>query len=292
MSTSRLGAALLAAALLTSPLTSLAEAPTPLSSGIYDQLLPLEGGSNFRDLGGYRTSDQRHVKRGQLFRSGAMSSLTERDIGYLDELGIRTVVDLRSNEERDLFPNRWARTSRLNQVSHDYSITSLIGQRDSSEVPSMARMYEEMVIGLKPQLQLYFKALLAGDGPVVVNCSAGQDRTGITSALALSALGVPRETVMVDYLLSTQFRDVTNEVGSVDLKAAADTNAFAKMMLRYSDGERRARPNPLVTADGVPLLGFALDRIERDYGSVENYLAREIGVGPAEIAQLKQRYLE
>ena len=76
-----------------------------LLSFSYRRLLPLEGGSNFRDLGGYPTDDGGQVKRGLLFRSGAMTGLTDKDQNYLDSFGFKTIVDLRSIEEVELYPN-------------------------------------------------------------------------------------------------------------------------------------------------------------------------------------------
>ncbi|MEE4658962.1 MAG: tyrosine-protein phosphatase [Halieaceae bacterium] len=142
-----------------------------------------------------------------------------------------------------------------------------------------------------PQLQLFFDALKAGHVPLAVNCSAGQDRTGITSALLLLALGVPRDVVIQDYLFSTRYRRPDVERGNVDLEAAAENNAFAKMMLQYGAGDAEPRARPLLTTAGVPFLRFALDQMEQDYGSVEAYLDKELGVSARDIERLKSRYL-
>src|SRR5690606_35803991 len=144
-----------------------------------------------------------------------------------------------------------------------------------------------------PQLRLYFDTLLEGRAPLVVNCSAGQDRTGIASALLLTALGVPRETVVEDYLLSSDFRRPRIERGSVDLTAAArEGNAFAALMAGYAEGDERVLARPLVTADGVPYLTLALEAIERDYGSVEAFLDMEVGVDADDVRRLRELYLE
>jgi protein-tyrosine phosphatase len=73
----------------------------------HSRLLPLQGGQNFRDLGGYRTRDSRTVRWGVLFRSGAMNALTPADFAYLGRLGIRTVCDFRSTDERNAAPVQW-----------------------------------------------------------------------------------------------------------------------------------------------------------------------------------------
>ncbi|MYE85403.1 MAG: tyrosine-protein phosphatase, partial [Gammaproteobacteria bacterium] len=199
----------------------------------YRRLLPLEGGSNFRDLGGYRTADGQTVARGMLFRSGAMTGLTDADMAYLDGFGIKTIVDLRSNEEISLYPNHWAAKHRIEVVTGDYSFAAMMSGEESGERPAMGELYPRLLESIGPQIKNYFDEALGEGAPMVVNCSAGQDRTGIVSALMLLLLGVPEPTVIEDYLLSTDFRRPAIEDGGVDLAEAAKTNAFAAMMLEY-----------------------------------------------------------
>ena len=258
----------------------------------YRRLLPLEGGSNFRDLGGYRTADGQTVARGMLFRSGAMTGLTDADMAYLDGFGIKTIVDLRSDEEISLYPNHWAAKHRIEVVTGDYSFAAMMSGEDSGERPAMGELYPRLLESIGPQIKTYFDEALGEGAPMVVNCSAGQDRTGIVSALMLLLLGVPEPTVIEDYLLSTDFRRPAIEDGGVDLAHAAKTNAFAAMMLEY----RKAMPhpdraNPLVTTDGVPYLAFVIDRIRDEYGSVEAYAEKELGIDAEDLAALRRKYL-
>ncbi len=262
----------------------------------YRRLLPLEGGSNFRDMGGYPSILGGKVKRGLLFRSGAMTSLTPTDVDYLDQFDFQAVVDLRSSEEVALFPNTWAEISDVPHLRVDYSIlTMMAAQQDEDasieEMSDYSEMYRSIHRSIEPQLKLYFETLLEVDGPVVVNCSAGQDRTGITSALLLSVLGVGEDQIIEDYLLSTDFRRPEYESGSVDLEAAAETNAFAAMMLRYGTDQDRSRPNPLVTKSGVPFVAYTLAEVRRNHGSVENYFINRLGLDRSQIELLRDRYL-
>ena len=293
-----LATALVCCALL--PMTQPAQAAgadTP-SSGLmsYRRLLPLDGGSNFRDMGGYPTADGRTVKRGLLFRSGAMTGLTSDDQNYLEQLGFAAVMDLRSSEEIELYPNHWAANADLNYMSVPYSILELMSQvaeqaEEAADIQDYSAMYLTMTDMLKPQLKTYFGALLDEQTPMVVNCSAGQDRTGVTSALLLSVLGVDENLVIEDYLLSTDFRRPLVESGSVDLQEAAKTNAFAAVMLEYGEGQDRSRPNPLVTADGTPFLRFTLDAIKARYGSIEGFLGKELEISDADLQRLRDLYL-
>jgi protein-tyrosine phosphatase len=292
------------ALLLLLPLTTLAEVPASTTVKdarpeqrllmSYRRLMPLEGGSNFRDLGGYSTKDGRTVKRGLLFRSGAMTGLTASDMDYLGQFNFKAVVDLRSSEEVVLFPNRWVESQGIDYLYHDYSIVALMKQamdRGQFQPGDYSATYLHLADMIKPQLSSFFELLLERRVPLVVNCSAGQDRTGITSALLLSVLGVDRELIFEDYLLSTDFRRPAQEQGDVDLKEAAQTNAFAAMMLQYGEGQDTTRPNPLVTEDGTPFLQLTFDAIEARYGSVASYLDEEIGVSPEEQAKLRAIYL-
>lgn len=266
----------------------------PISS-TYEKLLPLQGGSNFRDLGGYTTDKGKTVKRGLLFRSGNMANLTDADMAYLNRFNFKTIVDLRSNEELELYPNRWAKTQQINYINTDYSISELMAKmakQQGGEISyNPAVFYAQMPKQLAPQLKQYFERLVAGDAPIVVNCAAGQDRTGIASGILLSALGVPRETVLQDYLLSTESRRPAIEMGGVDLAKAAKTNTFAKMMLRYQ-GKESSGPAPLITEDRKPYLAFALDAIDQQYGSVPNYLKKELGISDKALKQLHKQYLD
>lgn len=267
-----------------------------------ERVLKLEGSSNFRDMGGYQTDNGQRIRLGQLYRSGTMSGLTETDQAFLNQQNFSAVVDLRSNEELELYPNHWAQSNEdIRYLNHAYSMMAMMGraleedaQALASQNPSqmMTNLYRHLPEQLVPQLRLYFAELLDADGAVIVNCSAGQDRTGFASAMLLSALGVPRQTILDDYLLSTQYRRPAVETGGVDLKAAAETNAFAKMMLRYSSKADRQEPNPLYTADGTPFLHYAFAEIESRYGSVEAYLEKAIGVDASARAVLRKRYLD
>ena len=261
-------------------------------SNTYRRLLPLEGGSNFRDLGGYRTADGKTVARGMLFRSAAMTGLTDADMAYLDQFGIRTIVDLRSTEEIDLYPNHWASTSGIEVVKGDYSFASMMPGDESPGGMDVARLYPRILTQIGGQIGSYFESALGDGAPMVVNCSAGQDRTGVVSALMLLLLGVPESTVIEDYLLSTDFRRPVVEQGDVDLAEAARTNAFAALMLEFSKATPHPeRPTPLVTPDGVPYLAFVLERIRDEYGSVEGYAEKELGMDARDLAELRRKYL-
>lgn len=248
---------------------------------VAERLVPLEAGSNFRDIGGYAVKGGRHVRWGRIFRSGGTPLLSGADIARVDGLGLKAMVDLRSSEERVLAP------SRISGVPYEavgYSMTALGAGFD------MAKVYRGMPRQFIPQLRLVFQDLLRGEAPLVYNCSAGQDRTGFATAIVLSALGASTETILADYHLSTALRRPEYELPRISPETAA-TNPVAAMFARFQQGPQSA-PQPLRTSDGTSYLSFALDEVRREWGSVDNYLQAELGVGPAEIRRLRAAYTE
>jgi protein-tyrosine phosphatase len=253
-----------------------------------ERLVPLAQGSNFRDLGGYATADGKRVRWGRIYRSGATPLLTDADLAQVKSLGLVEMIDLRSAEERVLAPTRIA---HVPYTAIGYSMTEMM-PLDPAKLGAdmMGTLYGEMPAYFAPHLKLVFASLLRAEGPLAYNCSAGQDRTGFVSAMVLSALGVPRETVLEDYHLSTQLRRPEYEMPKIDMALHRD-NPVARMFAGHA-GDAMRKPSPLKTADGTAYLSRALDVIDQRWGSVEAYLEKEAGVGPAELAQLRAAYLD
>lgn len=246
--------------------------------------LLLQGGQNFRDLGGYRTQDGRTVRWRTLFRSGAMNRLTAADFDYLDKLDLRTVVDLRSTEERNAAPVAWPRKTAPQVFAKDYSqdqlgiepgdVTKLTGE---SARAMMAAGYPRILETFNDQYRRMFDQLLAGNAPLAFNCSAGKDRTGIAAALILTALNVPRETIIEDYLLSNQrFRP--------DISTATNDPAFAVW--------RHVSPEVSKAFMGVDrsYIEGVFRVIDAHPGGAEGYLRDRLGLDQADLIALRSRY--
>jgi protein-tyrosine phosphatase len=258
---------------------------------VAERALPLEQGSNFRDLGGYPAADGKHVKWGRIFRSGGTPLLSEGDLAQIKALGLTEMVDLRSSEERVLAPSR---IEGVRYQAVGYSMLKIMGPGQAPTGMGDERMhqvYRNFPTLLAPQLKVLFQGLLEGDGALEFNCSAGQDRTGFASAMILSALGVPREVILQDYHLSTTYRRPQYEMPRFD-EATIAANPVAKIFAGYQQDPRARTPQPLFDSQQKPLLAFALEEVEAKWGSVDAYLAKEAGMGPAEIAKLRAMYLE
>jgi len=254
-----------------------------------ERALPLQQGSNFRDLGGYPAAGGKRVRWGRIYRSGATAMLTDADLMMIKALGLADMVDLRSSEERSLAPSR---VSGVRYTAVGYSMTGLMPQ--GGGLPGDGQMhavYRRMPDLLAPQLKALFEELLAGDGAVAYNCSAGQDRTGFATAMVLSALGTPRETILADYHLSTTYRRPEFEMPKFDAATQA-ANPVAAMFGRFQQDPAYRTPRPLVDSQQKSLIEFALAEVETRYGSVDAYLDKELGVSAADVAKLRAMYLE
>lgn len=265
-----------------------------------ERLVPLQQGSNFRDLGGYEAQGGKSVRWGLIYRSGATPLLTPGDLEVIRGLRLVDLVDLRSSEERQLAQTRIEGVAyHAIGYSAAEAVAAVKRTRDEPGRPieQVGALHSEMqtVYGLMPEMmaphmRMLFRRLLANEGPLVFNCSAGQDRTGFAAALILSALGVPRETIMADYDMSTALRQRQYEMPVFDPAAFPDKPAFA--MFKVSADVATTKPLPLKAADGTPFLAYAFAAIEERYGSVESYLDKVVGVRPQQLAALRATYLE
>lgn len=250
----------------------------------HSRVLPLEGGQNFRDLGGYRTRDGRMVRWGVLFRSGAMNQLTPADFAYLGRLGIRTVCDFRSTDERNAAPVKWPGSVTPQVFADDYKMDMsgwdfrAAGTWTGAQArAAMAASYPQTLTHFNGQYRRMFRQLLAGQVPLAFNCSAGKDRTGVAAALILTALDVPRETVIADYLLSNRYFDPAKAM-------SADDPATAVW--------KRLPPEVLQTMMGVDrsYIEAVFRVVDAHRGGATGYLRDELGLGRGELARLRQLY--
>jgi protein-tyrosine phosphatase len=264
-----------------------------ISTDERDRLLPLAGGRNFRDIGGYAAVTGRRVRRGMIFRSGAMAFLTDADHAHLQTRGVRLICDLRTAEERKNEPNNWPDPA-VKTLTWDYdpSITSLREFRSAPEFTAessraaMMSLYRRMPSAFAKVYADVFRALAVEDLPAVIHCSAGKDRTGLASALVLLALGVQPNDVMNDYALTERVIDLehlifTHQQGSVGL---GEDHSF---LLKLGAEVRR----PLVSSP-ASYLGAALEQIRLDYDSVDGYFQDGMGIAPEVLPRLRSRLLE
>jgi len=250
--------------------------------------VPLAGSINFRDLGGYATADGRRVQWGRLFRSGHMANLGADSVPQFTDLDIRTVCDFRTTEERASEARGLPGDPRLEVLE----ITPGIGDRfffnrlfASTEDPqkvidAMHEMMRVLVLTAAPRYQRLFEVLMeAAPGAVLINCSAGKERTGLASVLLLTALGVPRETILYDFLLSGRYFPAEAEIPRV----------ITKYDVKVTGEVARRLIMPLLeTRESYLQSAFAA--IDERYGSGEGLLQALYGLGPDALARLRDHY--
>ena len=179
-----------------------------------DRHLLLEGIRNFRDYGGYAVAGGGQLRRGLLFRSAQHGRASDADLDVVAGLQLAVIIDLRGPRERAASPSRRPAGSTAAVLYVDADTTGLAphveaarGARDPDAArAAMARGYAELPFRprLVPILARYFEALADYDGPSLIHCMAGKDRTGIAVALLHAMLGVHRDDWMADYMLTNR----------------------------------------------------------------------------------------
>ncbi|HLN17815.1 MAG TPA: tyrosine-protein phosphatase [Acidimicrobiales bacterium] len=240
-----------------------------------DRHVGLEGAVNFRDLGGYPAADGRHVRWRTLFRADGLSSLTERDRGIIRELGVATVIDLRTTVEYEAgrFP--------VDEIPVGYHHLPFLDELPDPETFKMtpgilATQYQEIARDAAPQIGRVLSIVASREThPVIVHCTAGKDRTGVLVAVLLALLGVHDEVIVADYMLS----------------AEAMSQLRTKLIARYPEGremiEQADEMFSLAPANIEQLLAVLRDR----HGSIEAYAAAA-GAGPDVVAGLRRHLLD
>ena len=253
---------------------------------VAERLVPLEQGTNFRDVGGYPAQGGKHVRWGLIYRSGGSPMLTDADVRRVQGL-VSDMVDLRSSEERSLAPTR---VDGVAYAAVGYSMSKVTNLSPTTPT-TMGSSYRNFPTMLAPHLKIVFAKLLANQGGLVYNCSAGQDRTGFATAMILSALGVSRDVILSDYHLSTTYRRPEFEMPRFDAAAQA-ASPVAALFAGYQKDPEASKPRPLFDANHRAFLEEAFDEVDSKWGSVDKYLAKEAGIGPVELARLRATYLE
>lgn len=245
----------------------------------------LQGAVNCRDLGGYTTADGHHTRWDRIFRSADISKLTDNDLAVMKDKHIASVVDLRGVEEAKKAPDRLnAETDYiLCPAGSDNNLAdwmkTVAAIKTATGGDSMMRIYYATTEFLAERYKPFFARLLGlPDGQALLfHCTAGKDRTGIGAALLLYALGVPNETILNDYTATNYYRGAENE-------------RMIRSMVQYMHIDEPVAKSML--AARREYLETTFDAINRQYGSIDNFLKGPIGLDEAKVRQLRNKFLE
>jgi protein-tyrosine phosphatase len=254
---------------------------------ISERRVPLQGSVNFRDLGGYETVDGRRMKWGQVFRSDNLGRLTDRDVKYVQRMGIRLVCDFRTSAEVKKLPDRLPQSApgRYLHLPIKHGEFDPADSFERIKKGDIEWMTEEFMIkgyiknidNFAPVWSTLFNNLAdSSKRPMVFHCTGGKDRAGIGAALILLTLDVPEETVVEDHGLS-------------NLYIAPVLEKIYDQIRSYGVDPRQVAP--YFTAPQKAILA-GIRHIRQAYGSAARYLVNTAGVDEKILDKLKKDLLE
>ncbi|ONG46542.1 hypothetical protein BKE38_25260 [Pseudoroseomonas deserti] len=246
--------------------------------GTLPRVVALQGASNLRDLGGYATADGRRTRFGLVFRSAALGGLTEDDLATIGALKLKTVCDLRGLHEAERAPSRLPPGAEILPMPIEPTVGASLrdilerGQATGEDVLSLlAQAYAAYATQKLPVYRALFATMLQpGRLPLLFHCSAGKDRTGFGAALLLTLLGVPRATVMEDYLA---------------------TNGLWRSERVFPPGTAPEVAQTLMRAH-APLLEAALERALTGHASIDDFADAALGLDATRLRTLREKILE
>lgn len=257
------------------------------------RLLDIQHGHNFRDLGGYETIDGRHVKWHRLIRSGSLAYLNDHDLKTLANVPVTVDIDLRAPEEVKQAPDKLPQSANYyhlpvfksdeTDASHsDEEIMSRI-LKPGNGYCHMLDVYRRMVsvTTAKDAYQKMFELLMSNEPSQasLFHCTAGKDRTGMAAFLILSALQVPEEVILQDYMLTNKATKDFREQWLQNLRDKGESEVVVE--------NRRALGS--VSPDYIDQ---AIKLIKQDYGNVNNYLKQHLELSEQDLKDFRQLYLD
>ncbi|MDR0413603.1 MAG: tyrosine-protein phosphatase [Dysgonamonadaceae bacterium] len=246
-----------------------------------NRIVPLQGIFNFRDLGGYYSKGNKQLLWGKLYRSGSLALATKHDRRFLDKMGIETVIDLRTERESYSFPNKYKAPQIYNlplrgnryDIFFDEILSQKMKRRD-------ILIYDQNVFSFLLEnntdyfIKMFDILLEESNYPVIIFCSLGKDRTAIASTLILAALGVDDETIMEDYLLSNNLINYHSLVQNADLYPFEVQETITALFSAQKE-----------------TIKYSMELLKDNYGSIENYLEKELKLTHRKREKLKNLLL-
>lgn len=270
---------------------------------MYEPKIILEGAKNARDLGGIEIGS-RKFKHGRVIRSGMLARISDRDIEYLQSVGLRTVVDFRTKAERCQKPDKivpgadyvncmllrdqtdGVTRDKPETLEEEAQRTVAMARRLMAHDPDgraqMRSLYPILVTdeNAVSNYRFFFELLLAHEeGALLYHCTMGKDRVGIATALLLSALGADRETIMRDYMITAQ-------------RCAEGTKALIERCRSITEDE--AELEFIYHLDTVEegFLTTMFETLDERYGGTEAFLTNQMGLDDSKRERLRYLYLE
>ncbi|MDR2056711.1 MAG: tyrosine-protein phosphatase [Dysgonamonadaceae bacterium] len=242
--------------------------------------VPMQKILNFRDIGGYFNKTKKQIRWGKLYRSGSLAPANRYDIYVLNSLGIETIIDLRTENDNYFHPIKYQpeRIFNLPLRGNNHSVfydKILAGEMKKRDAFIHSQDFFSFLLENNTDYFIKMFDILSDEKnyPLVFFCSLGRDRSAIATALILSALDIDRETILNDFMLSNDLL-----VDFYSLMENADL---------FSSQEVQETLTALFNSNRE-YLTYALERIEKEYGSIQNYLEKELKLTHKKREKLKE----
>lgn len=242
---------------------------------------------NFRAVGNIKNVDGRTLKEGKFYRSGHLHKLKKKSFKELEQLGIKEIIDLRNSKEiaqkpdhlpSDIvYKNYSAFEDEGDQLDKAKKLV-LKGKVDGSDADKrMLEFYRDYIKENPEIIKKIITEILDSDQPILYHCTAGKDRTGITTALILTILKFDKETIYNDYLLSNNYR-----------KKLVDKRLNLATHLHFLYPKMDVKVLEKLSWVETDYLDAAFNEINKEYGSIDNYIQKVLGISENE----RQKYIQ
>jgi len=251
-----------------------------------ERAIPMQQLNNFRDFGGYYNEDNLQTQWGKLYRSSSLDYATTTDLKFLEALNIKTVIDLRSDNERLKHPYKYAAKQTFNLPLREnphltYFFFDKILSKEMKKNDVIVNQQDNLSYVMEHNAD-YFEQMFniltdKANYPIVISGDLGKDKTGIAAALILAALNVDREQIINDFLLSNDL---------------IDYNLFVPdLRVYFSDVDVQETMMAMLSAH-QEVITYVLDRVAKQHGSMAQFLENEIKLTPQKRAKLKEIMLQ
>jgi protein-tyrosine phosphatase len=246
-----------------------------------ERIIPMQSLYNFRDLGGYYSNNNRQTKWGKLYRSCSLSKASRQDMKMLDNLGIKTIIDFRTEKEQFDSPRKYTAT-QVFSFPLRWNMTTIYFDKILSGVMKKGDVLiclQDATADLLEKNSDYYAQMFdilsdENNYPIVMSCSMGKDRTGIASALILTALDIDWEQVVNDFLLSDELIDYDSQLINAEMYPPEIQEVFTFMIRSHKE-----------------TITWSFEKIAKEYGSVNKYLEQELNLTPKKKEKLKELML-
>ncbi len=246
-----------------------------------ERALQTDGVYNFRDIGGYYNKNKLQTRWGKLYRSSSMYNASPIDIEMFKDLGIKTLVDLRTDKEIDYSPPKYRAQHTFNIAIESSNLIPYINKITFEEMKkgdiliALQDVQMEILRKNTEQLISVFDVLLDENNyPAVIYCTWGKDRTSLVMALLLSALDIPYEQILQDYMLSNTYTDFYRLIPDADLYESSVQEGLTVLLSSHEE-----------------ILSYVYDQINKEYGSITVYLEKELHLTSKKREKLKNLLL-